>query len=232
MPTVKVDVPLRYIDGTPHYKGQTVVYSVEEWAGLSADDKAAFALVEWTDLLGAAGDVTSSELITALAPKQDASSAATDAEMATHAADTLLHSSGQRTGLAVNETGTGLTLTTASAVVAGTSVAAPSIARPQVLEAKCIFKFGTVMTADTSTSAFLLIVDDLGNFIETGAVTFTGATNSCWGTCEFTADIPAGAAARTYHLEAYRNGSTTGSIVLMNGLISAGNRTRLRIRAA
>lgn len=155
-----------------------------------------------------------------------------DPDVAAHAADTLLHSSGQRTGLAINETGTSYTLTTSSVAVTGSSVALPQIPRPQVLEAKVTFKHGGTMTADTTTTAFAVIFDDLGNPLESAGITFTGANSSCWGTAEFSADIEANAPARTYHIEVYRNGSTSGVVVLMNGLISNVNRSRLRARAA
>lgn len=173
----------------------------------------------------------------AIALKQDAATASTDAErdaaIAAHAADLTLHSpSGQRTGLAVNETGVTLALTAALQAIPTTSVPLPQIARPQLLVGRAVVKCTAAMTAATVSSVGLYIADDLGNYLEVGWVEFNSATTSSWQTVMVYADIEANAAARTYHLEASRNGSTTGTLQILNGNISPAYRAALRAVAA
>lgn len=184
--------------------------------------------------LTAAINALSSSVTTSLGLKQDASTAATDAELAAHASDSSLHSSGQRTGYAANETGTVQTITVTSTAIPSTAVALPQLSRPQVLHARCHVKFSVAMTATagTVTDLVLVIVDDLGAFVDAGYLSFDAATTSAYGTIIATADIPADAAARTYHLEISRGGSTSGTVQVLNGAISTANRSALRAVAA
>ena len=53
MPRVEVSAPLRYIDGKPHFKGQVKNYTVDEWNALDVNTKAAFRVVDDTDIVAA-----------------------------------------------------------------------------------------------------------------------------------------------------------------------------------
>jgi hypothetical protein len=183
---------------------------------------------------GGTGDVTTAQLTAALATKQDAATAATDAELAAHAGDSSLHSSGQRTGYAFNESGTAQTVTTSAAAIPTTSFLLPQISRPQVLEGRCSVKCTVSMTATAGTVTYvnLNIVDDLGNILELGTVEFDAVNTSGWATIRVCADIPANAAARTYHLEVLRGGSASGTFQVLNGAVSVAYRSALRAVAA
>lgn len=142
---------------------------------------------------------------------------------------------GTRTGFAVNETGTSQTISTVQTAIASTSVPLPQISRPQVLRARAQVKCTTAMaaTAGTVTSIQLVIVDDLGNLVDAGGlVSFDASTTNAYATVYAEYDIPANAAARTYHLEILRVGSTSGVFSCLNGALAPGFRTVLRAVAA
>lgn len=152
--------------------------------------------------------------------------------LAAHEARLDLHTSGQRTGLAINETGTATTILTTNTPIPVTSIDLPQINRPQVLEGKMTIKFTANMTAGTVTSIGLYLVDELGNFLESDMAEFNSAQGSSYQTIRCDFDIEANTPAHTYHLETVRIGSTTGTVVVLNGAISPSHRSRLRARAA
>jgi hypothetical protein len=207
---------------------------LKEDASVAATDAEVSAVQTALAALITANTTSITANTTALTTKQDASTAATDAELATHAADSSLHSSGQRTGYAANETGTVQTITTTSTAIPSTSVALPQIARPQVLRGRANVKCSVAMTATagTVTNVSLTIFDDLGNVLEAGMACFDAVNTGGWATVYVEADIEANAAARTYHLEINRGGSTSGTFQVLNGNIAPGFRSALRATAA
>jgi hypothetical protein len=110
----------------------------------------------------------------------------------------------------------------------------PLLARPQVLEGKVTFKctVAQAAAAGTSTTLIVYLIDDLGNVLEAALMATDAAPTSAYYTLPLSYDIEANAAARTYHLEVAKIGSTSGTFVAMNGAILAAHRSRLRARAA
>lgn len=51
MPSAKIEVPLKYIGGKPHYRGDIMSFTVAEWNALSANDKVGLQITDFSDLL-------------------------------------------------------------------------------------------------------------------------------------------------------------------------------------
>lgn len=158
----------------------------------------------------------------ALGGKQDASTASTDAELNAHAADLLLHSSGQELAYAENVTGTPLVVPAAVYTdVPGCAITVPTSVRPVYLIGRVYWDI-TAMPA--TASAMLNVITQLaaadGTGIDAASSTFAGNTSgSSSGFVEQKVEVRLGpvAAPTTYKVQAYRSSLSGFAASVLNG---------------
>lgn len=207
---VKIKPGLKQVtlpNGRIYAAGDEVVLTDAQYARLTGTAKTALLLD-----LGAVAD-----------PEVDASFA-TDAELAAHASDVLLHASGQELAYAENITGTTQTITTTAADVPGCVIVVPISARPVWVEASGIFDITTAPLAATTGTMQLSIMDEANGFVGTTILSTESGNTSGYFTAIVRARLGPVTSAKTLRVQANRGGSTF-ACALSNGAIASVFRT-------
>lgn len=169
---------------------------------------------------------------TDLATKQEAATAATDIELAAHADDVLLHTSGQELAYAENATGVTTPITGGATDIVGCVITVQSNPRPVWVEANGFADMTTAPAAGSTTQLAIQITDDLGNPVGFANASVEGGAGT-GGQFNLIAKfrVPPNTPTRTYRVQAAKNGGV-GAFQMMNGSISPVFRTYIAAFAA
>lgn len=138
-------------------------------------------------------------------------------EIAAHASDTLLHSSGQELAYAENITGTVQTITTTATDVPGCVITVPASTKPVWVEAQGIFDITGAPAAATTGTMQLSIMDGAA-FVATAILSVEPGNTSGFFTVVVRGRLGPVAAPKTLRLQANRGGSAFAA-TLGNGSI-------------
>lgn len=157
----------------------------------------------------------------------DAEAAARAAADAAHAADALLHSSGQEIAYVENTTGTPYTLTNVATSL-GLSVTLPQSTRPIWIHGSAWVDITSSPAASNTGTAAIIVVDDQGSPVTHGGDIMPIEPGGTQGFLQlkFECRIPPNTPSRTYTLQANRGGGTWGGNI-MHGQVGIAFRTWL-----